>query len=595
MATDFYGSCTGTSKSKYDIWLRVKQNSQNITENKSNVTVTLYLKRNDGYSSSAYNLNADANSVKLSVGGEVKVNKNISIDTRNGVTVTLASWSGDVIHSADGTLNLSVSGSFKMNGTSLTGGSANGSFKCSTIPRKSTLNLSPTSVSPGGAVNVSITSHSNKFSHKLNFKIGGKSKTISVDSSMSSVNFTVPLEWANELTKAASGTITVTLTTYNGSVSVGSRSYNLSFKIPQTEEYLPDFTLAVSRVDNSVPADWGVYLKGVSEVKVSVENTAYKYGASYSSCTITVDDLSMGNLSGTFSLSKAGNITVKATVKDSRGFKVTKTQTINVLDYSPPSVSIGSVRRCNENGELNIYGTSLLVEYNTKFSSVDSKNNCNIYGRFKQNQGSVYSESETLSGTGCILFKNLLSISNSYTLSFFAEDLVTGAGAEVIRYISSSNIPFNIKKGGNGAAFGRFAENDDELSVGWNLTVDKKLKAEGGIEGTLYYETISYELTENAEELVGRMRYYPSLSLAHINIRIKVKNRLTANTQNDLLCVKDILPSRFTPLEEYANGDDTLFCKGGLYSNTGMIVIAPNKDVSVGRYIYINGFYLVYN
>ncbi len=595
MATDFYGSCTGSSKSKYDIWLRVKQNSQDITENKSNVTVTMYLKRNDGYSDSAYNLNADANSVQLSVGGVVKVNKTLAIDTRDNVTVTLATWTGDVTHSADGTLNLSVSGSFTMSGTSLTGGSVSGSFKCSTIPRKSTLSLSPSTVSPNETVTALITSYSSKFSHKVNFKIGTKSKTISVDSSMSSVSFTVPVSWANELTKSASGTITVTLTTYNGSVSIGSRSYNLSFKIPQTEEYLPDFSLSVSRVDNSVPSDWGVYLKNVSEVMLSVEDVSCKYGASYSSCTLAADDLKVGALSGTFSLSKSGDITVKATVKDSRGFKVTKTQTINVLDYSPPSISIKSVKRCNENGEINTYGTSLIVEYTAKFSSVNSKNSCNIYGCFKQNQESLFSDKELLSGTGCVLFKNLLSISNSYTLSFCAEDLVSGTTADVVRYISSSNIPFNIKKGGNGAAFGRFAENDDELSVGWNLTVEKKITAKGAIEGELYYETIPYELTENVEELAGRLRYYPGLSMAYISIRVKVKTALSSNTQNDLLTIKNILPPRFTPLEEFVTGDDALLCKGGIFSDTGMIVIAPNKNIPIGRYIYINGFYLVYN
>ncbi len=595
MATDFYGSCTGSSKNKYDIWLRVKQNSQDITLNKSNVTVTMYLKRNDGYSDSAYNLNTSSNTARLMVGGSVKVNKNLAIDTRNGAVVTLAAWTGDVTHSADGTLNLNVSGSFTMSGTSLTGGSSSGNFKCSTIPRKSTLSLSPLWVFPEGTVTALITSHSSKFSHKVNFKIGNKSKTIAVESSMNSVSFTIPSDWANALVKSASGTITVTLTTYNGSVSIGSRSYNLGFKIPQTEDYLPDFSLVVTKIDNRVPSEWNVYLKNESEVRLSVEGVSCKQGASFSSCVISADDLSISALSGTFSLSKAGNVTVKATVKDSRGFKVTKTQTINVLDYSPPSVKIKSVRRCDENGAINTYGTSLLVEYNVNFSSVGSENNCNAYGKFKKNQDSSFSEKEALSGTQCVLFENLLSISDSYTLSFYAEDLVFGETAEVIRYISSSNIPFNIKKGGNGAAFGKFAENDGELSVGWDLNVEKNIKAEGKIKGNVYFENIPYELTDNAEELAGRIRYYPGLSLAHICVRVKVKAALSANTQNQLLAVKNILPPRFTPLEEFVTGDDSLLCKGGIIYDTGMIVVAPNKNVPIGRYIYINGFYLVYN
>ena len=45
-----YGSCSGSSGGRYSVWLDVVQNSQNIGNNTSNITVTLKLKRNDGYS-----------------------------------------------------------------------------------------------------------------------------------------------------------------------------------------------------------------------------------------------------------------------------------------------------------------------------------------------------------------------------------------------------------------------------------------------------------------------------------------------------------------------------------------------------------------
>lgn len=67
MATKYYGSCSGESGSKYNLWLEVAENSQNIENNSSNVSIKLKLKRNDGYSSSAYNLNKNENFAKITI------------------------------------------------------------------------------------------------------------------------------------------------------------------------------------------------------------------------------------------------------------------------------------------------------------------------------------------------------------------------------------------------------------------------------------------------------------------------------------------------------------------------------------------------
>jgi hypothetical protein len=89
MAIKYYGSCSGNAGSKYNIWLEVAENSQSIENNSSNITLKLKLKRNDGYSGSAYNLNENENFAKITVNGNIVVSKNLEIDTRNNVTVTL--------------------------------------------------------------------------------------------------------------------------------------------------------------------------------------------------------------------------------------------------------------------------------------------------------------------------------------------------------------------------------------------------------------------------------------------------------------------------------------------------------------------------
>ncbi len=602
MATDFYGSCTGNSSSKYDIWIKVKQNSQDIGSNKSNVSVTMYLKRNDGYAGSAYNINTSANTAKLTVGGVVKVNKNLAIDTRNGATVTLASWTGDVAHSADGTLSLAVSGSFTITGSSgLSGGSAKGSFKCTTIPRKSTLSLSLTTVSPGGSVTAAITPCSNNFSHKIKFKIGEKSKTISLDKTMLSSSFSVPLDWAGQVTSSRSGTITVTLTTYNGSSSIGSVSYNLKLQIPDTDEYRPDFSLSVSRVDNNVPAEWGEYVQGESQVNVAVSDIVTKQGAQNSSCSITVGKLTASAVSKVFSLPDSGEINISVTVKDSRGLKKTKTEKITVLPYSPPSVIIKSLKRCNQQGDADIYGTSALVEYELSYSSVNGKNTCNGFCKRKSNNNALFTQSVSLGASPCVVFPGEIVISDTYAFSFGVEDGIYFSDNQVLRYLSSSNIPFNIKRGGNGASFGKFAENDDCLSVGWNIQTDKSITSEGeingkgGLKGELYSENIVCFPSASCENLMGEVKYFPGIRAVYVNIRVTVKTALNANEKGYIATVSSAFPAHFTPLESFVNGDEALLSKGGIFSDTGEIFVSPNKSVPVGRYIYVNGFYIVNN
>ena len=55
----------------YDYWLSWTENSQNIDSNVTNLTVKLYLKRNDGYANSSYRAYNDL-PISLSVDGSVR-------------------------------------------------------------------------------------------------------------------------------------------------------------------------------------------------------------------------------------------------------------------------------------------------------------------------------------------------------------------------------------------------------------------------------------------------------------------------------------------------------------------------------------------
>ncbi len=583
MAINLYGSCSGSSGNKYDLWLNVAQNSQSIEDNKSNVTVRLYLKRNDSYASSAYNLNEASNSVVLKVGGKERVNKNLSIDTRNGSKVTLASWTGDISHNDDGSLSLSVSGSFSMGGTSLTGGSVSGSFKCTDIPRASTLTLSKSSLNPLDSVGASLTTASSSFTHKIKWSLGDSSVTHNLSAGVTMDTFTVPISWAEEIPNAKSGSISVSLATYKGSKKIGSKSYSLKLTIPKTEEFLPAFELSVTRLDNSVPAGIGEYIKGKSQVRLNATNLSLKHGARVASYTANVSGASKSQLPATFDLTKSGELTVSVTVKDSRGYSVTKSSKINVLNYSAPSVTVKSLYRCDEQGNKNNSGTYLFCELDVKASSLDGKNTHQVIYKYKKTN-ELFSGEMLLSEGPLILGNGEILNSNSYTFAFKVTDSITTENDFVDAFVPSSDIPFNIRRGGKGASFGCYSERDNELTVGWNLNV----------KGAMVHQNVGVELRNCVTDKRGVARYFPCMEIVFFRMRFTASYAISGGENHILAAFTDKVPSLLTPYTVTVNNGVDNKCTGYIKSDTGEMVMNSEKAITQGDYIYVSGFYFAY-
>lgn len=584
MAINIYGSCSGSSGSKYDIWLNVRQNSQSIEDNKSNITVKLLLKRNDGYTASAYNLNESSNTAVLKVSGKEKVNKNLTIDTRNSVTVTLATWTGDVSHTDDGSLSLNISGSFTMGGTSLTGGSVSGSFNCTDIPRASTLSLSKTSLNPLDSVGATIKSASSGFSHKIKWSLGGSSVTHSFSAGVLSDTFTVPLSWSEEITNAKSGNISVALATYKGTKRIGTKSYSLKLVIPSTKEFLPEFKLVTERIDNAVPETFEEYVKGKSQVKLNIDDLVLKHGAKVYSYTAKVGTASKTKLPATFDLTKSGELTVSVTVKDSRGFSVTKSEKINVLDYSAPTISVNSIYRCDELGNKTTLGTYLLSNLKSVYSSLNEKNIPCVTYKYKKADADAFSGEVQIEANTSILGNGEFLNNSSYILAFKITDSITTQNDFVEVLVPSTDIPFNIRKGGKGAAFGCYAEKENELSVAWNLNV----------KGDLVYENAECQISDFISEKRGIARYFPCLEIVILRLRLTAAKTITSGENHILGTFTGNIPTLATPVCVIVNNGVSNKCTGYIKGDTGDIVVNSQSDIKKDDYIYISGVYFAY-
>lgn len=583
MAINIYGSCGGDSGSKYDLWLNVKQNSQSIEDNKSNVTVKLLLKRNDGYASSAYNLNEGANTAVLKVQGKERVNRSLSIDTRNNVTVTLATWTGDVTHEADGSLSVSVSGSFTMGGASLSGGSVSGSFDCTDIPRASTLTLSKSSLNPRDTVGAVLSVASSGFNHKIKWSLGDASVTHSLSAGVTQDAFTVPLSWAEEIVNAKSGKISVTLVTYKDTKKIGSQAYSLKLVIPEAEEFLPDFNLVAERIDNSVPKEIGEYVRGKSQVKLIADSLSLKHGARVASYTARVGTASKSTAPATFDLTKSGELTISITVKDSRGFSVTKSSKIKVLSYSAPTISINSIYRCDKDGNKSTTGEYALVNLTPSYSSVNKKNTAKITCKYKKTGTKTFSNEISINENTCILGEGNFLANSSYILAFKITDSITSENDFIEALVPSADIPFNIRKGGKGASFGCYAEKNNELTVAWNLNV----------KGDMVYENVEAEAYSLVTDKRGVVRYIPCMELVLVRLRFTASEALSAGSSHTI-AVLERAPSLFTPVTVSIGTGYEKTSQGGIKSETGELVISSDKTIAAGEYIYVSGVYLAY-
>lgn len=580
MATKYYGSCTGSTGSKYDFYVTVAQNSQSISDNTSNVTVRLYLKRNDGYTASAYNLYENENNVKLYVGATKRVDKNLTIDTRNNATVQLCSWTGNVNHNSNGKLDLNISGSFSMSGTLLAGGSVSALFSCTDIPRASTLTFSAASLNPTQSVNMTVSRASSDFSHKITLSIGSYSHAITLSENVTTASFTVPQSWANAVNTSKKGTVAVKITTYNGTAAVGSKSYGITLNIPDNADYKPSFTVNLSPVSSTVPAAWSCYVKGKSKVRVSVSGISCKYSAAFSSLGITVAGVTKTDTVSDFELNGSGNTTVSVTVKDSRGIKKTVTNTVSVIDYSPVSCSVSKVYRCNSSGVADNDGEYLCIDFSTAFSSVNGNNICTKTLKYKRADEQSY---VTLTpGSSPYVFGGNISSSSSYDVVLSVTDTLDSTGCTSIRHISSANIPFNIKKGGRGAAFGCFSETDNELTVAYNLNV----------KGSIVGEDITADITpySNAvNELRGKMIKHGSLGIVFMNLRFKLCSQISAGT-TVLSTIDNIAPDYSSPLSTNVTGQ---VAEATVYINpSGEFVLKTNETISPDAYVYVNGMFI---
>lgn len=472
------------------ITLSITQNSQSIEKNTSNVTVTVTAKWTNG----SWN-------AQILSGGTPQAHGSLTIDgtsytfrstfntghTTSG-SQTIFTKTVDVSHNSDGAKTLSCSASYSTYVSSGTV-SCSGSKTLTTIPRKSTLTVANGTLDT--AQTLTVTRKATSFTHTIVAKCGSASTTICTKSTSTSIGFTPPISWASQNTTGTSVSVTYTITTYNGSTSIGSNSYTKTCSIPSSVK--PSCSLTVT--DAMGYADtYGGYLKGFSKFKVVVTATTSHgsaiatYKTTANGATYTASSFTTGTLAS------HGTLTVSATVTDKRNRSGSTSKSLTVLDYAAPKIASLSVHRCDTDGTNNDQGEYVKVVFSGTVTSLNSKNSAKYVLKYKKTTDSSYT-SVTLTN-----YADSYSVSNA-TYIFAAE---TGSSYDVQIAITddlktttrntSASTAFTLmhfSAGGTGVGIGKVSEAENLLDIGipvrFREGIESKLLWSGG-----YYMTADH-------------------------------------------------------------------------------------------------------
>ena len=330
-------------------------------------------------------------------------------------------YSGEITGNADGSCSVTITLNFRgltINGDGANGFSVSGSstVALTTIPRASAIS-SAGNVTLGNKCSVKWTPASMSFRYKLKFSLGNWSYTTEAinpgtTSAYTYTGYTIPLDVAGYISSTSkTGTMTVALYTYSDaacSIMVGSVSTKtLTVTIPENASTKPSVSLTGAPASSLSSPFSDIFIQGMSKFQATITSSG-KYGAAIASQKLTIEGKSYGAPYISGFIASSGDVTVKASVTDSRGFTGEVQKTITVIPYQKPKLLPGAgesgiiCARCDASGSLTESGTYLKIVAGRSYSKVtvdDAQNNfCEIRYRYRLESANTFSDWITLLG-----------------------------------------------------------------------------------------------------------------------------------------------------------------------------------------------------
>lgn len=458
---------TSNTHVKYNI--KINQNWQSVEGNYSNVSVWVdFWRDNSGYttygSGTCYcKINGTTYSASVSPGQKI---------TNSGIT--LFSQTLNIEHNSDGSKNLSVSSWISLD-TPLSSSEQGFSENLTTIPRATTPSISPSEVTMGNSITISMPRASSSFTHTLTYGYGNLNGTIGTNRGTSKT-WQVPLTFANQIPSATGGWGMITCQTYSGSTLIGTKSVKFTANVPSS--VVPTInSVTLTENTSGIASKFGCYVQGKTTIK-GVVSASGAYSSTIKNYEIKINGQSFSSSSFTTNpLTSSGSCTVKVT--DTRGRTASKSISYSVVSYSNPTINNFTVVRCNQDGTVNDEGAYAKCTLKATISSVNSKNNKTFKLLYKKLTDSSYTtinlsnSSYSYDGTQIIA----ADINSEYEFIFKVTDYFSTAEKSLNLGTAFTLVDYNAS--GRSVAFGRVStavESEKKMQIKLDTEIEGNFK-----------------------------------------------------------------------------------------------------------------------
>ena len=395
---------------------------------------------------------ADSTSLNVLINGSsigtVSANTN-TVEVGNKL-IKKGSKSTYIYHNADGTASFTFQGK---------GFGSNTAVSTYSLPKlnvgTSITNNSSGYIDFGSNVTFTLTKPVESHLNTLYFKIGDTTYTIASSTSDTSVNYA----FNEDLIVNYPDNEKISLTVYCKNETSGiETSTTVYLSVPSS--YVPSASLAIADVMANKPSVLdGLWIKNQSQLKGTISASGIK-GSIIKSYLSSISGFSQQYNTNPFTtqtLSIAGSRTISSTVTDSRNRTKTITQNINVIDYTKPTITSLSVKRCLEDGTLSESGTWAKVICKYSISPINNLNTKTL--KFYLN--GKYEDVNTLSSYSGefskVVYANIKQ-DQSYTIKAVLSDLFGDVPQEFLLGVAYKTV--SKRAGGKGITFGAVATED---------------------------------------------------------------------------------------------------------------------------------------
>lgn len=402
----------------------------------------------------------------------------------------------------------------------------------------------------------------------------------------------------NALPNSTSGKLKFTFqaftdSTYSKQIGTDS-SREITLSIPNIDATQPTATLTVDPESSLASPFSTLYIKGKTKAKATLASGAGKYGATIKSYKVTIGAQSGASPLTSDYLTTPGELTIKGTVTDSRGYSRTYKKTITVIDYAPPRIVPASgwdnvvAARCNSVGELDSNGTNLRIvasrDYSKVVSSNVQKNYCKIQYRYKVEGGSYSSwvdirlRTETDDDVSLVASGVTLETTKTYVVQVRAIDDLGEAGTTNI-FVSTQKVYMHKAGSLNSIAIGKYAEEENTVDIGEDMTTifrgEVQFKSEAWISRALGTNVTAS--TQNSGRWGGTGVFYRVCAGGkHIYVAFNVSFTTSSST---VRAESETIPSAYRPpYDVYA------LCPVGFSDNSrgiATVSVSPSGRVNI--------------